>query len=299
MAILAAGHADPPRGPGRGFPATAPWVSFYGEARQMGSLERVARTFRVINIDADPGVANFAPAQIRVLRAGGANRVLSYLNVGACESFRDYFRRAPSGLVPCGANHRAQRGRYEGYRDELWMDPSDEDYARLLLDFVAPRLAATGVDGFSLDNLEILEHEARAHNGPCDARCRQGGLDLVARLRAAFPEHLIVMQNATSDVTRLGRAGDSTFPALLDGISHESPYTDQPDPAIEAELLAWKELRLKPGGRAFFIGTEDYVGSCRARARAARLYARSRDRGFSPYVTDASAGQRVVCWWGL
>ena len=178
----------------------------------MGPLERIAGRFRIINVDADPHVENFSLAEIAVLKAGGRNRVISYINVGACESFRDYFRRAPTGFVPCVANRVAQRGQYAGYPDEIWMDPSDRNHQRLLIEHVAARLAARGIDGFFLDNLEIVEHEPGASSGHCDLRCQAGGLALVAGLRAAFPNHLIVMQNATSEVTRLGRVGGRRFP---------------------------------------------------------------------------------------
>jgi cysteinyl-tRNA synthetase len=291
---MAHGRSDrpaPPAGPGRGFPETGPWLSFYGRADQMGPLDRVAARFRIINIDADPHMENFDPAQIARLRAGGRNRVISYLNIGACESFRDYFHRTPAGVVSCKGNKKAQRGAYAGYPDEIWMDPGDPDYQRLIAEHVAPRLAAQGVDGFFLDNLEILEHDR------CDERCRQGGLALVARLRAAFPGHLIVMQNATGSVTLRGRIAQEPFAALLDGVTREEVYTPRFDASAEAELRRWLALGLRPGGRAFFVGTEDYVGGCKRDSLARSIQERSRSSGFSPYVTDASAGQKVICPW--
>ncbi len=281
----------------RGFPNLAPWLSFYGSAQQMGDLERVARTFRIINIDADPDQESFSAAQIRQLRADGGNRVISYLNLGACEKFRSYFDRAPAGLVPCGPNTTAQLGAYDGYPDEVWMNPADSAYQRLILEYVAPRLAQQGIDGFFLDNLEIVEHGTATGNGPCDAACSQGGLDLVRRLREAFPTLLIVMQNATSDRTRLGTTGGLAFTSLLDGISHEEVYAPAPDAAAEAELVAWRDMGLRPGGRPFFVGTEDYVGSCANTAEARSAYERSRARGFSPYASDESGGPQVVCYW--
>src|SRR5947208_2151913 len=108
------------------------------------------------------------------------------------------------------------------------MNVGNADYQKLMVDFVAARLAAMGVDGFFLDNLEIVEHGTATTNGPCDAACAQGGLDLVRKLRERFPELLIVMQNATSDVTRLGTTGGVAFPSLLDGISHEEVYAPSP-----------------------------------------------------------------------
>jgi cysteinyl-tRNA synthetase len=244
-------------------------------------------------------VGAFTPAQIQVLKAGGRNRVISYMNVGACETFREYFRAVPSGFVSCKDNLRAQRGRYAGYPNEIWMDPSHPDYQALIVDHVALRLAKTGVDGFYLDNLEILEHDELTDNGPCGPQCRQGGLDLVARLRKAFPDHLIVMQNATSDVTRLGRTELGPYPELLDGIAHEQVFAPARDNLALGELEAWKALKLTSGGRPFFIGVEDYVGDCTQIAKAKNAYAANRAHGFSPYASDASAGQQKICFWGF
>jgi cysteinyl-tRNA synthetase len=283
--------------PGRGFPAASPWVSFYGPADEMGDLALVASRFRVINIDADPSVGNFTQAQILALQTGGMNRVLSYFNLGSCERFRGYWAEVPRGFVSCEANKAAQRGTYDGFPDEVWMDVGNADYQRLLVEYVAPQLVAQGVDGFYFDNLEIVEHGTATKNGPCNANCAQGGLDLVRRLRERFPNLLFVMQNATSEVTRHGRTGGVEFPSLLDGISHEEVYAPVVDGSVQAELLAWASLGLLPNGRTFWIGTEDYVGSCGAGTAARTAYEHSRAHGFSPYVTDQSGGQGVICYW--
>jgi cysteinyl-tRNA synthetase, unknown class len=291
------GHPGRPRGPGRGFPATGPWVSYYGPAHKVKPLRRLADRFRILNIDADPGVGAWTPAEIRELKAGGRNRVISYLNVGSCEQFREYFSKVPPGFVPCKQNLRAQKGRYSGYPDEIWMDPSNPDYAKLIVDHVALRLVRAGVDGFFLDNMEIVEHGDKTSNGPCGDRCRQGGLELMAALRRAYPEHLIVMQNATSDVTRLGVTELGPLPQLLDGIAHESVFAPERDDQALGELRAWNGMKLKPGGRPFFIGVEDYVGTCRNLRKARFTYQENRRNGFSPYATDASAGQQQICYW--
>ncbi len=291
------GDGDGASASARGFPAGSPWVSFYGTAQQMGDLARVASTFRVINIDADPDVGNFTPAQIAQLRAGGRNRVISYFNLGSCENYRSYWSSAPAGLRSCSANTAAQRGAYDGYPDEVWMNVGDAAYQRLLLDHVAPRLVAQGIDGFFFDNLELIEHGTSTSNGPCDAACAQGGLDLIRKLREKYPDLLFVMQNATGDFTRQGRTGGVAYPALLDGISHEEVYAPSPDTDAEAELAAWGALGLRPGGRAFWIATEDYVGSCSAATAARAVYDKSRARSFHPYATDASGGQLGVCFW--
>jgi cysteinyl-tRNA synthetase len=286
------GSRDLARASTRGFPAPAPWVSFYGTAQEMGDLAKAAASFRILNIDADPDAGNFTPEQISQLRAGGQNRVISYLDLGSCENFRSYWSSAPSGLVPCGSSP-AQIGPYAGYPDEVWMNPADDSWQRLVLEHIAPRLAATGVDGFFFDNLELLSHGTSTSDGPCDAACSQAGLDLVRKLREKFPDLLFVMQNGTADETRLGTTGGLSFPSLLDGISHEEVYAPAYDSQAEMELLAWQAL----GQPNFWIATEDYVGSCSNASGAMSVYQKSRAHGFSPYASDASAGQRVVCYW--
>lgn len=287
------------KGPGRGFPEAGPWVSFYGPAKKAGSLEKMAATFRIINIDADPEVGAFTPEQIQILKAGGRNRVISYFDLGSCERFRSYFAKAPPGFVPCKENLRAQRGRYAGYPDEIWMDPSNVAYQKLMVEYVAARLVATGVDGFYLDNLEIVEHGDHTSNGPCGDTCRQGGLELIAKLRQAYPNHLLVMQNATSDTTRLGTTAAGAYPALLDGVAHEQVFAPSVDDEAVEQLDAWRAMKLMPGGKPFFIGVEDYVGGCHNVAKAKKAYAQNRKHGFSPYASDASEKQQQICYWGF
>lgn len=284
----------------RGFPDYGPWASFYGSATKI-DLAKMAATYRIMDIDADPDMGNFSPTQIKQLQNGGKNRVLSYLNLGSCENFRSYWNTAPTGLIPCSTNKAAQMGTYSGYANEVWMNLSNPDYQRLVLNYIAPRLVAQGVDGFYFDNMEIVEHGTNTKNGPCDAQCSQGGLDLIAKLRDKYPNMLFVMQNATSDTTRLGKAtgaaGSVSFPSLLDGVAHEEVYKPTYDSGSEDEMVKWNLMNLMPGGRKFFVGTLDYVGNCTNTAEATSAFQSSRARGFSPSVSDASAGQQTVCYW--
>lgn len=299
--VLLVVGGDARAGSGRHIRANAPWLSFYGSAEQMGDLARVAATFRLINIDADPDIGNFTSAQIRTLKADGRNTVITYLNIGSCERNRGYWSRAPAGFVPCGRNRAAQIAPYRSFPDEVWMNPANPDYQRLIVEHVAPRLAATGVDGFFLDNMEIVEHGASGSGtgAPCDRACAAGALALVARLRRAFPEFVIIMQNATSAATREAVVNGVPFPRLLDGVSREEVYTPRYDADAEAELLAWKNIGPSAGGDPLSITTLDYLGNCSDRRRALRVYTRSRSNGFSPYVTISSADQNTVCHWRL
>lgn len=282
---------------GRGFPDAGPWVSFYGGAVGV-DLAKVASTFRVINIDADPDTGNFTGAEIQTLRDGGKNKVISYMNVGACEDFRSYWADAPAGHASCQGSG-ALTTAYGGYPDERWANLSNAAYHDLIVNYVAPRLAARGVDGFFLDNMEVVEHGANAAEGPCDAACSQGGLDLVWELRQKFPDKLIVMQNATSDVTRLGTTHGVAYPSLLDGISHEEVYSYGGDAGSRSEMLAWLGMGLTAGSSPFWIACEEYVGACDAAAKASAdaIYAQAAADGISAYVTDDSGSQIAPCFW--
>jgi cysteinyl-tRNA synthetase len=282
---------------GRGFPEAGPWVSFYGPGEGL-DLAKVASTFRVINIDADPEGGNFTKAQIETLKDGGKNRVISYMNVGSCEEFRSYWDTEPAGHASC-VSSGALTTPYDGYPDEMWADLSNAAYRDLIVGYVAPRLVDMGVDGFFLDNLEVVEHGPDTDNGPCDAACSQGGLDLIWELRQAFPDKLIVMQNATSDVTRLGETHGVAYPSLLDGISHEEVYSNGGDDEARAQMLAWKDMGLTVNGFAFWTACEEYVGACSAAAKPAAdaLYAEAEADGLSAYVTDESGQQQGPCYW--
>ncbi|WP_366806992.1 endo alpha-1,4 polygalactosaminidase, partial [Polaromonas sp.] len=284
----------------RGFPNAGPWASFYGTANTI-DLPKLAATFRIMDIDADPDMGNFTASQITTLKNSGANKVLSYLNLGSCENFRGYWSTVPTGFLSCSANKAAQLGAYSGYSNEVWMNVGNADYQNLVINYIVPRLVAQGVDGFYFDNMEIVEHGTNTTNGPCDAQCSQGGLNLIAKLRDKYPSMLFVMQNATSNKTRLGQAtgasGTVAFPSLLDGIAHEEVYKPTYDAGAEAELVSWSGMNLAPGGRKFWIGTLDYVSSCTNTTAAESAFQSSRARGFSPSVSDSSAGQQTVCYW--
>jgi hypothetical protein len=61
-------------GPGRGFPETGPWVSYYGSADDIDDFDQVADTFRIINIDADPDGQKITAQKITAVRTLPPNR---------------------------------------------------------------------------------------------------------------------------------------------------------------------------------------------------------------------------------
>ena len=278
----------------RNLPASPVWTVYYGPAAQT-NIDQLASRFNVIVIDADPGTEtpNFTPAQITALKAHGA-KVLSYLNVGACETSRTYWTTVPAGFVSCDANQAAQLGQYSGYPDEYWMNVGNAGYQKLIVNYVAPRLAATGVDGFLLDNFEIVGHDAHAAEGPCDATCRQGGLDLVAQLRSEFPNASIVL-NAAPISTLSGSSGGISFPMLVDGDFAEQVFLPSLDSSLLQTLQTWKRTEARLPRPTFFTGSLDYVSRCSATSNAQSGWNASVAAGLSPSIATSALDR--VCWW--
>jgi cysteinyl-tRNA synthetase len=278
----------------RNLPASPVWAVYYGTAAQT-HIDQLASRFNVIVIDADPGTdtPNFTPAQITALKAHGA-KVLSYLNVGACETWRTYWNTVPTGFVSCGANQAAQLGQYSGYSNEYWMNVGNAAYQNLIVNYVAARLAATGVDGFMLDNFEIVGHDANAAQGPCNASCKQGGLDLVARLRAQFPNAPIVLNAAPASAIS-GSSGGISFPMLVDGDFAEEVFLPSLDSSLLQTLQTWKNAEAHLPRSRFFTGSLDYVDSCSTTSNAQRGWKASVAAGLSPSIAISALNQ--VCWW--
>ena len=277
----------------RNLDAHGAWVVYYGAGGQ-ADLARMAQTYKLIVVDADPanGSPAVTPAQIATLRSNGA-KVLSYLNFGACETWRTYWSSAPAGFASCSANTGAQLGKMAGYQ-EYWMNPANSDYQHLIADYVAPQLMATGVDGLMLDNFELVGHGSNASDGPCDAACAQGGLDLVARLRNAYPGAPIVLNHAPVAALS-GTSGGIAFPMLVDGDFNEQVFAPAQDSAQLQELQTWRRTEASLPRSAFFTGTLDYMSDCSQTSAAQSDWNASIAAGLNPSVATSALDQ--VCWW--
>lgn len=279
----------------RALPASPVWAVYYGRGGAI-DLAQAAATFKLIVIDADPGTGTpaFSAAQIAALKANGA-KVLSYLNFGACEKSRTYWNTVPSGFVSCGANSAAQISKYQGYQ-EYWMNPANADYQNLIVNYVAPRLAATGVDGFMLDNFEIVGHGANSSTAACDAACAQGGLDLVKQLRDRFP-NLALVPNAAPVQAISGTTGGVSFPWLIDGVIAEQVFLPSTSTSVVQQLKSWQSTEQNLGRSGFFVGSLDYTSSCSAGSTAQTAWSAAQQAGFSPSVSTVSLDS--ICWWSF
>lgn len=244
------------------FSHARPWVSYYG-----GGRIAALRHFGVLDIDAELGAGNYTAQEVASLKAGGSI-VLSYLNVGAAETFRSYWNRV----------RRFQIEPYEGYPGEFWMKVHRAAYRRVLLERVASQLVAAGVDGFYLDNLDIVQERFATK------ATRRGVIRFIAALRARYPDHVVVAQNGL-DIIRAPSPDGTPLYELVDAVAKEDAsstfggggYRKVPPGSSDRlldELSGIGELGLP-------VLTLDYANS---EGLARYATDRSRARGFFPYV---------------
>lgn len=203
--------------------------------------------------DADGG----RPSAVELVALRRHALVLAYLSVGTVEAWRPYAREVPPAW---------QLDPVEGWEGERYADVSAAGW-RALMARTAAALARDGYDGLYLDNLDLAE-DRPALAAPL--------AELVAGVRAAAPELLLVAQN--------GLAVADALP--IDGIAHEDVFWRwdggyRRSPARETAALVRGLRRL--AGRGLPVFTLDYAppGSDGA-AEAAR---RSLAEGFRPAVS--------------
>ncbi len=102
---------------------------------------RKMKDYKVIVLDAQNGFNN---SDIRKLKKQG-HVIYSYINVGAIENYRDYYKDYVDITL----------GVYENWPDERWVDVSQKKWQDFILNKLAVDIKSTGVDGFFVDNVDV------------------------------------------------------------------------------------------------------------------------------------------------
>jgi uncharacterized protein (TIGR01370 family) len=231
-----------------------------------------------VDIDVERGAGNYGAADVARLHRAGA-LVVTYLNIGAAETFRAYW--------PLVRRFAVQP--YQGYPGEFWMRVERPGYRRVLLEDVVPDLVRTGVDGFYLDNLDIVQERFAT------GATVRSVVAFVSALRAAYPGLIIVAQNGL-DILGERDADGVPIHELVDAEAKEDVsttygggrYRKVGAPTSEAtldRLTNWQQ-------RGLPILTLDYATTA---GLAGYAYGRSLERGFSPYACAIDLG--TVCRW--
>lgn len=239
----------------------------------------------------------FTTEQIAALKhsPGGEKIILAYMSIGEAENYRFYWNRGwdddGDGQPDAGAPRwlDVENPNWEGnYKVRYW----DSGWQAIIYgssDSYLDKIISAGFDGVYLDIIDAYwyyEEQGR------DSAARDM-VDFVIRLadyaRSRQPGFLIFPQNAPELA--------SDFPDYLvavDGIGQEDIYygyeeDDQPTPpAVTAELEGYLDI-FKSAGK--LVLTIDYATTP---AQVDDAYAKSRARGYVPFVTVRDLDQLII-----
>ena len=116
-----------------------------------------ATNFDVVLIDMDFNEESFTSTEISQLKTklNGAKRlVISYINVGAAENWRYYWKKKWNTVHPCW-----MKKKYEGYKDERWVKFWKKDWQEIIYgndNSYIKKIINAGFDGAYLDNVEAF-----------------------------------------------------------------------------------------------------------------------------------------------
>jgi len=116
-----------------------------------------ATNFDVVIIDAFFGDEILSSADVTSLKTkanGGKRLVISYMNVGAAEKYRYYWKKS------WGLHHPLWlKRKYDGYKDEIWVKFWKKDWKEVIYGndgSYTKKLLDAGFDGAYLDNVEAF-----------------------------------------------------------------------------------------------------------------------------------------------
>lgn len=113
--------------------------------------------FDVVIIDAFYGGQLFTAAEINSLKTklnGGKRLIISYMNIGAAEKYRYYWKEDWKLHHP-----RWLAKQYDGYAEEIWVKFWKKDWKKIIYgndDSYTKKIIDTGFDGTYLDNVEVF-----------------------------------------------------------------------------------------------------------------------------------------------
>ena len=86
----------------------------------------------------------FSKEEIKCFKEQG-HKVISYINIGSLESFRDYYDSYSDLALD----------KYEHWDEEVWIDVSSVRWQSFVTDELIPSLVNLGIDGFFVDNCDV------------------------------------------------------------------------------------------------------------------------------------------------
>ena len=125
---------------------------------------------------------------------------VAYLNIGEAEEYRWYYSEIkPEWLL----------GKNPNWERHFYIDVNNSDWQKLVLDKILPRIFRSEYSGVFLDMIDIASPELYPGT-------RDGVIKLISRIRAAYPDKIILLNNGLFLAEGVGD--------LIDGVCVESVF---------------------------------------------------------------------------
>lgn len=192
--------------------------------------------YDILVIDAE----QYTKTEIEILKMKN-RKIYSYLNIGSIEKFRKCYRDF----------HHIALGPYANWPDEEWVDVSNPDWQKYILEFAANEIASKGIDGFWVDNTDVYYFFPRKE-------ILDGIVQLINRLNLFNLDLIINGGNQFIEEAIL----DSPSPRCqIDGINQEFVFTSYDFKQMKAiPAVKWeKEYYLDYLNRLTQLGLDVYI----------------------------------------
>lgn len=196
--------------------------------------------------------------------------VLSYLNVGSIEDFRDYFPEYEDLIL----------GPYENWEEEYWVNVADERWQDFVVKDLAKPILNKGVDGFFIDNTDVY------YNYNNDG-VYQGLTNILMELKNSKAQ--IVINGGDAYVSKYLEE-NGNLDGILDGVNQESVYTSidfdnksfaENDEDTRDYYLEYLNSVVSHGKKAYVL---EYTDDSKLKDFAVK---ESHKNGFIVYVSDS------------
>ena len=157
-------------------------------------------SYKKIVIDAQ----YFDKEEITRLKDSG-HTVYSYINLGSVEEFRSYFKNYEDYFL----------GVYENWEDERWVDVSQKEWQKFVVDDLAKKILDKGVDGLFVDNCDVYYNfkKTEIFNG-------------VTEILKGFKKYdtYVIINGGDTYVTEYAKKNKS-LDAVMDAVNQESVFS--------------------------------------------------------------------------
>ena len=156
-------------------------------------------SYRKIVIDAQ----YFTEAEISQLKESG-HIVYSYINLGSVEEFRSYFKNFEKYFL----------GVYTNWEDERWLDVSQKEWQKFIVEDIAKQLIDKGVDGLFVDNCDVYYNfkEEKIYNGITE----------ILKGFKAYDTYIII--NGGDTYVKEYAKKNNSLDAVMDAVNQESVF---------------------------------------------------------------------------